>query len=295
MAAERPGPEQPGRQKKPARQPPPPPPAAVMGLLNYLTATSMDEDYEHASRKHAGPADKAGRRSRAPGRAALAVLAVFGLLVATAAVQTQRSADATRTGRDELVKQVLARKAQLADRRERVDDLTSELRTLETDVLNTTVEGRAVQGRLTRLGVASGADPVRGPGVRIEVSDGPADNPKAEVLDVDLQRMVNGLWVAGAEAISINGERVTNLTAIRVAGASITVNLERISPPYTVLAVGDPDTLAARFVDTPGGQWWLDLQSLYGVGFEINTEENLTLPAEDRLELRYAHTPEVLR
>ncbi len=288
MAAEKRGARGPGPARKTPRQPPPVPPAAQMGLLNYLTATSMDEDYEHVSRRRGstGPARRA-----APGRVALVVLAAFGILIATAALQTARSADVTQSGHDELVEQTLARKAQLADRREMVSELESEVRTLETESLNTTVEGRALQTRLSRLGVVTGTEATRGPGVMIEVDDGPEDNPKAEVLDGDLQKLVNGLWLAGAEAIAINGERVTNLTAVRIAGANITVNLNRISAPYTVVAIGDPDTLAASFVDTPGGQWWLDLQALYGVSFEINTEENLTLPAVDA-SLRYAYLPE---
>ena len=290
MPADLPVADEPDRPDGPVRQPPQPPPAAVMGLLNYITATSMDEDYAHVSRREGS---RGNGRPGAPGRVALIVLAAFGILVATAALQTSRSADATRTSHDELVKQVLARKAQLADRRELVDGLTGEVRTLETDSLAATVDGRAVQSRLDDVGVITGAEAARGPGVEIEVDDGPEEDAKSEVLDVDLQKMVNGLWLAGAEGISINGQRVTNLTAVRLAGASITVNFARISPPYTVLAIGDPDTLASRFVETPGGQWWLDLQALYGVKFEIDSsEENLTLPAADRLELRYAHIPD---
>ncbi|QNN52690.1 DUF881 domain-containing protein [Nocardioides mesophilus] len=293
-----------GRERA-ARQLPPPPPAAVMGLLNYLTATSLDEDYAHVSRTRGdggGAADGSGpgrRRPRRPGRAALLVLAAFGLLVATAAVQTSRSADDSQSSHDELVKQVVARKAQLADRRERVDDLTNEVRTLETQNLDASVEGRAVQARLTQLGLNTGAEAARGPGVRIEANNGPADNPKAEILDVDLQKMVNGLWFAGAEAIAINGQRLSNLSAIRLAGSSITVNYDKLAAPYSVTAIGDPDTLASRFVESPGGQWWLDLRALYGVTFDIETvssgEKQLTVPPAPRLDLRFAHTPEKIR
>ena len=198
-----------------------------MGLLNYITATSMDGDYAQASRRH-GPAMDS--RPGAPGRLALVVLAAFGILVATAALQTARSADATQTSHDELVKQVLARKAELADRRELVDDLTSEVRTLETDLLDATVDGRAVEARLIEAGVTTGAEAARGPGVRIEVDDGPEQDPRAEVLDVDLQKMVNGLWLADAEGISINGQRVTTLTAVRLAGRSITVHRDSWRP-----------------------------------------------------------------
>jgi uncharacterized protein YlxW (UPF0749 family) len=224
------------------------------------------------------------------------MIAVFGILVATAAVQTSRTADTTATSHDELVKQINARKGQLADRRERVDRLTSETESLETQFLEATAQGRAVQSRLTSLGVGTGADAARGPGVRVNVDDGPPiPSAQNEILDGDLQKLVNGLWLAGAEAISLNGERLTALTAIRQGGAVITVNYRPISPPYTLSVIGDPDTLAARFIDTPGGQWWLDLQALYGVEFEItNTEEPLTLPPARRSGLRYAHTPETL-
>lgn len=291
MPAETPHPPGADRPEQPAGQTPLPP-AATMGLLNYLTATSLDADYEAAARARGSRGESA---VRPPGRVALVVLAAFGILVATAAVQTAQSADVTRSSHDGLVKQVVARKQQLADRRDLADRLASEVRTLDSALLSATVAGRAVQSRLSSLGVVTGAEASRGPGVRIVADDGPGGTAKSEVLDVDLQRMVNGLWVSGAEAISINGQRITALTAIREAGGIVTVNYQRISAPYTVLAIGDPDTLPARFIDSAGGQWWLDLQAVYGVSFDINTEERLTLPAEDQLELRYAFTPETLR
>lgn len=279
-----------------ARKLPEPPPQAVMGLLNYLTATSLDEDYAAASRRRQ-TGDEGKRTARRPGLSALAMIAVFGILVATAALQTSRGADTAATSHDELVKQINARKAQLADRRERVDELTDETEALETQFLEATAQGRSVQARLTSLGAATGADAARGPGVRVNVDDGPPiPSRQNEILDGDLQKLVNGLWSAGAEAIAINGERLTTLTAIRQGGDVITVNFRPISAPYTVSVIGDPDTLAARFIDTPGGQWWLDLQALYGVEFEItNTEEPLTLPAARRSGLQYAHPPETLR
>ena len=56
---------------------------------------------------------------------------------------------------------------------------------------------------------------------------------------------MNGLWTAGAEAISINGQRLTVLTAIRNGGPVINVNSRPLAPPYTVQAIGDPRTLLA--------------------------------------------------
>ena len=280
-----------------------PPPQAVMGLLNYLTATSLDEDYAHVSARRAAepPAEAAetSQKLRRPSIAGLVALAIFGMLVATAAVQTSRTAEDAAARHDELVKQVLDRKASLAALQDRAQSLRSETQTLQTVLLQATAEGRAVQSRLARLGLATGALAARGPGVRVVVDNGPSTSgDNAEVLDVDLQKMVNGLWLAGAEAISINGQRLTSLTAIKQGGGIMTVNYRKLSPPYVVSAIGNPDNLAARFIDTPGGQWWLDLQALYGLRFDINTvpdEEPHTLPAASRLSLRHAHTPETLR
>lgn len=273
-----------------------------MGLLNYITATSLDEDYAAAARRkdkdnHKDRDTDTAKRTARPGTSALVMLAVFGILVATAAVQTSRTAGDTAASHDELVKQVNAHKQRLADRRERVESLQSETGTLQNQVIETTALDRSVQSRLATLGAFTGADEARGPGVRIRLDDGPPiSGGQNEILDGDLQKLVNGLWQAGAEAISINGQRLTALSAIRQGGDVVTVNFRPISPPYNVSVIGDPDTLAARFIDTPGGQWWLDLQALYGVDFEIaNTEEPLTLPAARRSGLRYAHTPETLR
>jgi uncharacterized protein YlxW (UPF0749 family) len=271
-----------------------------MGLLNYLTATSLDEDYAEAHAARGRQAAATGERGAPRARtAALVVLALFGLLVATAAVQTERGAADADARHAELVKQVVARKKILADERDRAQSLRSETETLQRVYLQATTEGRSLQTRLTRLGLTTGAAPARGPGVRIVVDDGPpVSGDDNQVLDVDLQKMVNGLWLSGAEAIAINRERLTSLSAIRLAGGVMTVNYRRISPPYTVEAIGNPDNLAARFVDTPGGQWWLDLQALYGLQFEINTvtdQELLTLPAARRTALRHAHAPEALR
>ena len=77
----------------------------------------------------------------------------------------------------------------------------------------------------------AGTSRVEGPGLRLTIDDAPNDQVSGpggsdgRILDIDLQQVVNGLWSAGAEAVSVNGERLTALTAIRGADKSITVNL----------------------------------------------------------------------
>ena len=269
------------------RRPPEPPPHAVMGLLNYITATSLDEDYAVASQRHFAHGQPARGRAGVWG---LVALAIFGVIVATAAVQTARNAPEAANSHSSLVAQVQDHKQELAAMRVRAKDLRSQVRALQTEDLQATAEGRALQKRLTQLKVITGMVPVRGPGIRIVVDDAPGGGQGGQVLDKDLQKMVNGLWLVGAEAIAINGQRLSALTAIREAADGITVNFTHINPPYTVSAIG-PDQMAARFLDTAGGQTWLALKSAYNLRFDINSEDSMKLPAAPRTTLRHAQTP----
>lgn len=263
------------------------PPQVLMPLLDYVTAHSLDEDYEHVAARRA---DEASPRTVRPGVAALVVMGLFGVLIATAGVQTARNADESAGGRESLVQQIEARSAQLDARRERVASLRAEVDTLQTEFLESTTQGRALSTRLDRLGVVTGIEAVTGPGVKVVVDDAEnAVDEQGRVFDSDLQKLVNALWASGAEAISINGQRLTNLSAIRFAASAITVNFTSLSPPYTVLAVGDPDTMPARFVETKHGQDWLDLQTTFGLQFAMTTEDSLSLPAAPARHLNLRH------
>ena len=63
----------------------------------------------------------------------------------------------------------------------------------------------------------------------------------SRVLDVDLQSVVNGLWAGGAEAVAVNGQRLTALTTIRAAGSAILVDFRPVTSPYEVSAIGPDD------------------------------------------------------
>ena len=280
-----------GRTASEAPAPPPPPgssPQVFMPLLDHITKHSMDEDYAHVAQRSG---DEARRGTARPGLAALVALGVFGLLVATAAVQTARNSGEQSTGRASLGSQIKERSAELDTRRTHVARLRQEIDSLQSVFLETTSQGRALSGRLDRLSVLTGAVPVTGRGVKVVVDDAPdASSDTQRVLDQDIQKLVNALWASGAEAISINGQRLTNLSAIRSAGSAITVNFVSLARPYTVLAIGNPDTMPARFVETEHGRDWLDLHAVNGLEFTMTSEENLRLPAAPprRITLHHA-------
>jgi uncharacterized protein YlxW (UPF0749 family) len=122
--------------------------------------------------------------------------------------------------------------------------------------------------------------------VTVTIDDAPIDplqgdeTPPGQVIDRDLQMIVNGLWQAGATDIAINGRRLTSTSAIRAAGEAILVNYRPMSPPYVVSAIGpDADQLAGRFRDNPAGLLLEELETQYGVIWELQTVGDIMLPA----------------
>ena len=152
------------------------------------------------------------------------------------------------------------------------------------------------------MGILSGAVEVHGPGVKLVVNDakeaasGGDGDPRetsgfsdtGRVRDRDMQRVVNGLWESGAEAVSINGQRLTALSAIRAAGDAILVDNKPLVPPYTVLAVGDGQRLSTRFQDSADGLYLHALQENYGIRTGISVEDDLRLPAAPSVIVRTA-------
>jgi uncharacterized protein YlxW (UPF0749 family) len=263
----------------------------AMPLLTRVMTDTMDEDYAYiAGHRAAQPTDEAARSpAKRPISLAMAmVLAVFGALLITAAIETHRNKPGAERERTALVAQINAGSANVDRLRARTSTLQSEIQDLRDAVLRSTARGQALNQRLQHLGAIAGTATVTGPGVQVTVDDAASSASGGKVLDVDLQVLVNGLWAVGAEAISINGQRLTTLTAIRVAGEAITVNYSALSPPYVVDAIGNSDTIPADFLDTSAGQTWQDLQSNYGLQFSMVPAESLILPGRTDVTLDFA-------
>jgi uncharacterized protein YlxW (UPF0749 family) len=261
-------------------------------LLEQVSATSLDEDYGRVAARRG--AQGKGSRRRPKMLAAIALLAL-GVLIAVTTLQTRSASPVDAQERSSLVSQIHDREADISRLANRNDRLQTDVGTLQSSAEQLGGKGDALLDALNRARLLTGAIPATGPGLRI-VADDEANGQAGSggtILDVDLQVMVNGLWQAGAEAISINGNRLGSLSAIRTAGRAITVNYNSLIPPYVVTAIGDPDTLEAAFAETPGGQAWFDLETNYGIQFDMDTVDQVTLPAvpSERLDTQYAQRP----
>ena len=268
-----------------------------MLLLTSLVEDSLDDGYARAAARRAAGEPP----SRSGPLLLLAGLVAVGLLLATAAVQTRERADATAEARDAHTAEIEDRSA-ANDRVERqLDRARARAARERRQQLRATDEGAAVERRLTQLESVTGAGAVAGPGFVLRLDDAPADPSGADVdprtdesddgrvSDRDLQTLVNEVWAAGAEAVAVNGQRLTALSAIRSAGEAILVDFRPHSPPYEVAAVG-PDDMRPAFVGGFGGSYLAVLRD-YGIEYSVTDEDELSLPASAGVTVRYAVSP----
>jgi len=176
-----------------------------------------------------------------------AVLAIgLGFAIATQVQQTDQS------GLEQLREDELVRI--LDDVSQEQSRLAADTRTLEStrDRLLTGVDAsdealRSAQERLDTLGILTGTAPASGPGVVITIND-----PGRKVTAARLLDALQELRDAGAEAVQVNGVRVVADTWFADGADGIEVGGQRITSPYTVLAIGDSATMASA-MDIPGG------------------------------------------
>jgi uncharacterized protein YlxW (UPF0749 family) len=260
------------------------PDRVTMPLLALVVQGAVDEDYVHAARSRVDAGHPVAARGRH--NAVLVVVAVFGLLIAVAAVQTSRNADVDSASRAALVERIDAR-------RETVQSQEKELRSLRSQ--NTELKratGRldgavgVAQAQLTALQVATGFVAVTGPGVSISVDDNPDGDADGRVRASDLRLLVNALWESGAEAVAINGRRLTTVSSIVNANISVQVNQLPTSPPYVVTAIGDPGSLLGQLATTTTGVSFSSLAQEFGFVVDRQNESRLTLASAPATQLR---------
>ncbi|MFI5526918.1 DUF881 domain-containing protein [Kitasatospora sp. NPDC051853] len=273
-------------------------PDASMSLLTSVMDHGLDEGYAEAAkaREGAGP-------SRMPtavkGKLVLALgLALATTVVTVGAVNTQQAAPTLARERNALVQRV-------QDATGSADHMQQQIQELRGKVEK--AQGQALQSdggsALAELAARAGTAEVVGPGFKLVLEDasgtgagGSVSDPRqadgfsntGRLRDRDLQLVVNGVWRAGAEAVSINGQRLTELSAIRAAGDAVLVDNRPLVPPYTVLAIGDGAKFGQSFQDGEAGRYLKIIQDSYGIKSTLTVQKKLTVPGALGITLRYA-------
>ncbi|MDJ0385983.1 DUF881 domain-containing protein [Streptomyces sp. G-G2] len=276
---------------------PPVRPDASMSLLTHVMDHGLDEGYAQAAARREAEGTSGLPRNLKAKLALAAGLVLAAMVVTLGAAQARVAAPVLAKEREELIARV-----QRAD--DHADGLEKDIERLRGDVAGRQAaaleQHGGDQGQLVAL--LSGATEVRGPGVKLVVDDakgsstggggGPRESAgfsdTGRLRDRDMQRIVNGLWQAGAEAVAINGQRLTALSAIRAAGDAILVDNKPLAPPYEVLAVGDKKRLGTQFQDSVDGQYLHVLQQSYGIRSTLSPENEVRLPAASSLTVRSA-------
>ena len=268
-------------------------------LLDAVLAETLDPAYAQAAEARA--AGRSSRRPRWRGRAFVALtMVIAGLLVSITYDQASAGAKGRQQVREALIGDIDKESAVSDDLQSQLQSLSRQVTSTRDELLAHSTVGQRALDELSSAEQASAAVKVSGPGLLITLAnaDPKADadpvggtaqgDPQGNVRDGDLQVVVNALWAAGAEGVSINGQRLGPLTAIRFAGEAVLVDFRPVNNPYEVSAIGDPDTLAGKFLASPEVVALAAVSKTFGLRFDYARKDRLTLPAASIPELRNA-------
>ena len=225
------------------------------------------------------------KRQRNKGELAVVVVcAIVGFLLAAQlrTVQLTGAADAASAARletlQDLYNELTAERDGLA---EQVSQLQGELALYRDEAASGQAGSEALRAEVDQLEITAGLTDVEGPGVTVILEDSASANltgDEADYLihDSDLLSVINELRSAGAEAISLNGERILATSEVRCTGAVVTVNGRRYAAPYVIFAIGDPDTLYSALTMRNGV---VDILSQWGITVRVTASDQLLIPA----------------
>ena len=223
-----------------------------------------------------------------------AALLALGFLIAAQLASEGPRIRYTSLERTPLVEAAVDLQAQQERLKQQVLDLRASIQDLEAAGQGGTQLTRDLNDQLQRARIAAGLVALGGPGVVIRLKDSavpvPQDGNSRDYLasGQDVLAVVEELWLAGAEGVAVNGERVTTSTAVVDIGGSVLVNSAYLAPPYDVRAIG-PATMYDRLLTSPGFIDFVRTRAeTFGIGVEYAVLDQVDLPAyAGSLNLRY--------
>jgi len=217
-----------------------------------------------------------------------------GVLFVASAISSQGTD--LRPGRfSDLASLVNQQSQQVEALRARVRRLNGQVNRLSAEIGSHHVDQARRQALALRGPV--GLDAVAGPGVTVTLNDAPKDvistadtNPNYLVVhQQDIQAVANALWAGGAEAMTIQGQRVVATTGIKCVGNTVVLHDVPYSPPYVISAVGDPETMVTSLQNNPYLIVYRQWVQSYQLGYSVDVNDQLRLPGfSGSLELSYA-------
>lgn len=172
---------------------------------------------------------------------------------------------------DELQEALSSWKEKYTEIDNKLEDTENKIKEYKEKSESSEETNKLVEKELEEANIILGKTDVTGNGIQIVLTD----NDNQEYSALDLLNLINELRAAGAEAISINGERVINLTDIvDISNRYILVNSNKISSPYTILAIGDENYLKSALSIKNG---YVDIKQKEGYTISIESKNNLKI------------------
>lgn len=209
--------------------------------------------------------------------------AAGGLLCVSSAL----SADGIdlRAGTTDLTQVVVDRSRQVAQLRTEQRAVRDDIRELSAGLGDVNVDAAA--RKVEALSPAAGLTTVRGEGLVVVLTDTPrdADVPEGVVPNLlvvhqqDIQGFVNALWAGGAEAISLQDQRLTTTTGIKCVGNSVVLQGVPYAPPYRIVAVGDIPSLQSALDTSEAVRRYREYVEYADLGLRVAASQRLTVPA----------------
>jgi uncharacterized protein YlxW (UPF0749 family) len=223
-----------------------------------------------------------------------AALLVLGFLIAAQLAAEGPRVRITSQERTPLVETALELQRQQEGLKRQILDLRASIQQLEATGQGGAAVTKELNDRLEAARIAAGLVPLSGPGVVIQLSDSQLAVPPGGtardylVSGPDILVVLEELWLAGAEAVAVNGERITVATAVVDIGGSVLVNSAYVTAPYQVAAIGpagmfDALTRSSGFVDFIRSR-----SEAFGIGVSYATPKAVDVPAyAGSVNLRY--------
>ncbi|MBE3073936.1 MAG: DUF881 domain-containing protein [Actinobacteria bacterium] len=271
-----------------------------MTLITEMMQRPLDPGYAAAAerRQEAGLPPATGRH----GPMLVIITVLIGALLGTSALALRAPTATVSRIKLDLVGRIEAKRAHADAQTRLITALRNEINTAQAASLSQQSQ-TGLTAEISKLELSAGTVPVTGPGLVLTIDDAKTkadpNNPDAgpgtstgpdqgKVIAKDLQIIVNGLWAAGAEAISVNGHRLTSRAAIRFAGEAILVDYRPLTRPYVITAIGDPSSLSVEFADNSGGSYLHSLTNNYQVRSNIQNRASVVVPGAPALSVQRA-------
>lgn len=179
---------------------------------------------------------------------------------------------------EELIQQLKKAEEEKTALEQQLEELNKRFKEYEDSASKSDAALKNLQQDVEKYKVLAGLTDMKGPGIIVTVNDSDIQPRNGEdpnlylVHDEDLLKIVNELRAGGAEAISINDQRIIAISEIRCVGPTININSTRYAPPYVIKAIGNPETLQAA-LNLKGGI--VDTLKFYGIKIDIQTSNNI--------------------